>query len=227
MTKPSRPTDETGHFTTREVASMLGLAVRSIQMMVDRGELEAWKTAGGHRRIAKASVDRWRKGRNVVPHIPMLPVSDLASAKYPSTSPGKDPKQGYKVFLIEDSFYFQNLVKLLLDQKFPELVLTVANDGLAGLAMYGQVNPDVLIVDILLPGVDGGALITTLRSHPQFARSQLLVITSLDEAQRAPYSFALQGVHVIYKPQLVNDLPAALGQALDKLRLEDEVCLPQ
>ena len=47
--------------STRDVARVLGLAVRSVQLMVDRGELEAWKTPGGHRRIARASVERWLK----------------------------------------------------------------------------------------------------------------------------------------------------------------------
>ena len=40
------------HYTTLEVAKMLGMAVRSVQLMVDRNELEAWKTPGGHRRIS-------------------------------------------------------------------------------------------------------------------------------------------------------------------------------
>ena len=45
--------------STVEVARRLGLAVRSVQTMVDRGELQAWKTPGGHRRIARTSVERW------------------------------------------------------------------------------------------------------------------------------------------------------------------------
>jgi len=43
----------------------------------------------------------------------------------------------------------------------------------AGLALYGQLQPQVLIVDILLPGIDGATLITSLRSHAQFAHSHL------------------------------------------------------
>lgn len=45
--------------STRDVAQVLGMAVRSVQLMVDRGELQAWKTPGGHRRIARASVQQW------------------------------------------------------------------------------------------------------------------------------------------------------------------------
>ena len=46
-------------YTTIDAAQLLGLAVRSVQLMVDRGELDAWKTPGGHRRISRVSVERW------------------------------------------------------------------------------------------------------------------------------------------------------------------------
>jgi excisionase family DNA binding protein len=213
MIDPAPDTPDRDHYTTIEVARMLGLAVRSVQLMVDRGELSAWKTAGGHRRISRAAVEQWRSGQNVTARAAPQPQSGepalAANAARPTAAASVR-----KVLLIEDSVHFQNLVSLVVSQKFPQVQLSVANDGLAGLAMYGKVEPDVLIVDILLPGIDGATLITTLRSHPQFARSQLLVITSLDAAQREPYAFALQGVTVIHKPQLVSALPQALEQVL-------------
>jgi len=190
------PTDE--HYTTIEAARLLGLAVRSVQLMVDRGELEAWKTPGGHRRISKASVQRWLDSQQL-----------LVKADAPEPGP-----PGPRVLLIEDSAHFQNLVSLLLRQRFPGVQLQVADDGIAGLAMVGQWQPDVLIVDILLPGIDGATLITSLRTHPQFRHCQLLVVTSLDEAQRAPYAFALEGVPVVHKPRLVAELPALLSRCL-------------
>ncbi|MET0519849.1 MAG: response regulator, partial [Burkholderiaceae bacterium] len=109
---------------------------------------------------------------------------------------------------------YQNLVSLLLGQQFPQLELHIASDGIVGLAMYGQLQPDLLIVDILLPGIDGATLITSLRSQPQFAHSKLIVVTSLDAERREPYAFALQGLPVVHKPQLVMELPPLLEQAL-------------
>ena len=206
--------------TTFEAARMLGLAVRSVQLMVDRNELQAWKTPGGHRRISRLSVEqclRARAGEETQaadPAVHGTVRSAVASAQPPHAV--KTAVAGeMHVLLIEDSIHFQNLVSLLVTQHFPQWQLHIANDGITGLAMYGQIQPDILIVDILLPGIDGGTLITTLRSHPQFAKSQLIVVTSLDEAQRAPYAFALQGVNVIYKPRLVAELPALLAQSLE------------
>jgi excisionase family DNA binding protein len=191
------------HYSTLEVARLLGMAVRSVQMMVDRGELEAWKTPGGHRRISRESVQRWREARRAG-----LPRGTAAGGA------GGGSGHAQRVLLIEDSKHFQNLVTLLLKQGFPGVDLHVADDGITGLAMVGQLQPEVLIVDILLPGIDGAALITSLRSHPQFSRMRLIVVTSLDEAQRAPYAFALQGVPVVHKPQMVTDLPPLLQAAL-------------
>lgn len=189
---------------------MLGLAVRSVQLMVDRGELQAWKTPGGHRRISRDSVERWLAQRHAG-GISAPPDSAPSPPREAALAPGDRP---CRVLMIEDSVHYQNLMSLLIRQHFPAVELHVASDGIAGLAMYGQLQPDVLMVDILLPGIDGATLITGLRSHAQFARSGLIVVTSLDEDQRSPYAFALAGLHVVHKPRLVMDLPPLLGEML-------------
>ena len=178
------------------------MAVRSVQLMVDRGELQAWKTPGGHRRILRSSLDAWLAGRGG------------AAAPVPQATPEGRP---LTLLLIEDSVHFQNLISLVVKRELPGAELHVASDGIAGLAMAGRLEPDVLLIDILLPGIDGAALITSLRSHPQFARSRLIVITALDEAQRAPYAFALAGVPLVHKTALVTELPPLLAEAASAL----------
>jgi excisionase family DNA binding protein len=196
MSRVNAPTAVPDTCSTTEAAQRLGMAVRSVQLMVDRGELQAWKTPGGHRRILRNSLDAWlaaRGGRSVAGH---------AAGSRPMT-----------LLLIEDSVHFQNLISLVVKRELPGAELHVAADGIAGLALAGRLEPDVLLIDILLPGIDGAALVTSLRSHPQFARSRLIVVTALDEAQREPYRFALEGVPVVHKTALVNELPALLADA--------------
>lgn len=212
MTESNKRSDEDGaDFSTMEVARMLGLAVRSVQLMVDRGELTAWKTPGGHRRISSESVRAWQLQRQG----PGALARSAARAALPPPDNGTAAKaKPLRILVIEDSVHYQNLIGMLLKQQFPELELHSAHDGIVGLAMVGQLQPEVLIVDILLPGIDGATLITSLRSHVQFAHSRLIVVTSLDEDQRQPFAFALSGVPVVHKPRLVLDLPAALHAAL-------------
>lgn len=200
------------YYTTIEVAKMLGMAVRSVQLMVDRGDLQAWKTPGGHRRISRESLERWLAGSR---------SSTLGEAG--GVEGGTPQREGRRLrmgqrpprlLLIEDSTHFQNLVALLLKQKFPGLEVHVASDGITGLASFGQLQPDLLVVDIMLPGIDGANLITGLRSHALFAHCKLIVLTALDEAQRAPYAFALDQVPVVHKPRLGTDLPPLVEQLL-------------
>lgn len=198
MSRVNSPVPDT--CSTTEAAQRLGMAVRSVQLMVDRGELQAWKTPGGHRRILRSSLDAWVAARAGTPAAAPAPVAPGTGR--PTT-----------LLLIEDSVHFQNLISLIVKRELPGAELHVASDGIAGLALAGRLEPDVLLIDILLPGIDGAALITSLRSHPQFARSRLIVVTALDEAQREPYRFALEGVPVVHKTALVTQLPPLLASA--------------
>lgn len=195
--------------STKDVARALGLAVRSVQLMVDRGELLAWKTPGGHRRIARDSVERWLVQHRHAAASAATPLPVNASAQKSEASTRRA-----RVLLIEDSVHFQNLVRLLMQHHFPQLELHVAEDGIVGLAMAGELKPEVLLVDILLPGVDGATLIARLRSHPQFRSSRVIVVTSLDEAQRGPYAFALEGLPVVHKTRLAQELPSLVADTL-------------
>ncbi len=209
--------------TTVEAARLLGVSVRSVQLMVDRGELVAWKTSGGHRRIRRDSVDRWRSSRHSIgPYDPAVeqPLNAHAGTaspivNAPAGSGLLHPPQRPCVLLIEDSSHFQKLVSLLIHQHFPSVDLHVADDGIAGLVQYGLLQPDVLLVDLLLPGIDGATLITSLRSQASFSKSRLAVLTSLDESERAPLAYALDGVPVVHKSRLVVELPALLQTWLE------------
>jgi excisionase family DNA binding protein len=202
------------HCSTLEAARVLGMAVRSVQLMVDRGELEAWKTPGGHRRILRSSIDAWQASRQGPALADTANVLRAAPAQ-PAPPPAPRPS----VLLIEDSAHYQHLVTLLVKRQFPEVDLHVASNGIDGLVMYGQLRPDVLIIDILLPGIDGATLITNLQSRAHFDSNRLIVVTSLDETQREPYNYALQGVPVIHKPQVVAELPPLLAKSLAEAQL--------
>jgi excisionase family DNA binding protein len=207
MTSPHEGEPEALTYTTIEAAGLMGVAVRSVQLMVDRGELDAWKTSGGHRRISRESVQRWMAARQTG-------KSHVQQGDDARAAAGRPAPRRPRVLLIEDSKHYQNLLRLLIGQRFPQVELHIADEGIAGLAMAGQLRPHVLLVDILLPGIDGATLITSLRTHEQFRHSRLLVITSLDETQRQPYEFALTGVPVVHKPQLIVALPPLLDAAL-------------
>ena len=202
------------YYTTLEVAKMLGMAVRSVQLMVDRGDLQAWKTPGGHRRITRDSLERWIKGSRAG-------VTGVAAmhggASLRPSGRRRHSVHVPRILLIEDSAHFQGLVSTLVKQRYPAIELLVSADAIAGLVSFGHLQPDLIIVDILLPGMDGATLITGLRNHALFGNCKLVVLTALDAQQREPYAAALDGVDVVHKPRLVQELPPLIEAALGHL----------
>lgn len=207
----THPGDGSEHYTTFEVSRLLGLAVRSVQLMVDREELEAWKTTGGHRRITRESVLRWLDAHPRHSKGTLVGRQAGAGDARSGTPPrGKSPR----ALLIEDSVHYQNLIRLLMQEHFPDVELHVANDGFSGLARYGALSPNVLLVDMMLPGMDGATLIGALRTQPTFRGVELIVVTSLTPKDIEQYSYVLQGVTVVHKTELIHRLPQELARAL-------------
>ena len=50
--------DPSDYCTTREAAKILGTSLRTIQLWVESGILQAWKTPGGHRRVTRESMQQ-------------------------------------------------------------------------------------------------------------------------------------------------------------------------
>ena len=216
MNHPLPPESSAETLTTREVALQLGLAVRSVQLMVDRGDLQAWKTSGGHRRILAQSVRDWLQ-RQPGSSTPAQRDRQQAHLKGSPSTPARrraGDSAHSKVLLIEDSVHFQRVLSLIIEKTHPNVSLHLASDAVVGLAMCGALRPDVIIVDLLLPGIDGAALITSLRSQPHFEGMQVLVVTGLDATDRAPFEYALTGITVIEKKEVAQRLPGALDELL-------------
>ena len=64
---PERPEDYCG---TTYAAKLLGLSVGTIQTLVEKTELQAWKTQGGHRRIAMQSIRDYQRRHNMMSNLP-------------------------------------------------------------------------------------------------------------------------------------------------------------
>jgi DNA-binding response OmpR family regulator len=94
-----------------------------------------------------------------------------------------------------------------------------AGDGLAGLRMYGQHRPDLIILDIALPGVDGYEICRRVRR--QDARTPILMLTARDQENDKLLGFELGTDDYLTKPFSVKELVARV-QALLKRSAADK-----
>jgi CheY-like chemotaxis protein len=85
--------------------------------------------------------------------------------------------------------------------------ITVARDGPSGLETVRRVHPEVVLLDIRLPGIDGWAVLEALKADPDTRDIPIVVASIVDERARGA---ALGAAAYLVKPISREDLRAAL-----------------
>lgn len=149
----AKPTDI---LTTQQAARILGLSTTTVQKMVASGELEAWVTSGGHRRIFRSTLDSKIQLRNDA-----------------DTSPRE-----LRVLLAEDDAIQATYFKTLLKRCRHPVLLTVATDASQALIQIERQRPDVVVTDLMMQPFDGYHLIKSLSAEPAYRSIELVVVTA-------------------------------------------------
>lgn len=151
------------YFTTIETAKLLGVSVRTVQLWVESGSLDAWKTAGGHRRIRTESVQE--KLRQQDP--------DFQAPTKMQSSHRK------RILIVEDNPTVSTFYKAAIDSWKLPIDISTAADGFSGLIKIGQEAPDLIISDIYMPGMDGLQMIQSLFKSQLVNPDQMIIISGL------------------------------------------------
>jgi len=150
------------YLSTRQAALRLGVSLGTVQNMVESGALEAWKTAGGHRRIPVASVDALlARRRNLTPS-------------------AQEYNGQIEILVAEDDLTLQMLYQMTVDSWNLPVKLRIVANGFDGLLQVGQRVPDILIADLMMPGMDGFEMIRRLRANTDLARMDIIVVSAID-----------------------------------------------
>jgi DNA-binding response OmpR family regulator len=78
--------------------------------------------------------------------------------------------------------------------------LMTFDSAYAALIQIGRRKPDLLILDLHLPGIDGFGVLRVLRDTPETSDTRIVVVTGLDEAARADRGGMPMDVEVLPKP---------------------------
>jgi signal transduction histidine kinase/CheY-like chemotaxis protein len=113
-----------------------------------------------------------------------------------------------KVVIIEDDRPSLDLLTAYLSGG--ALQVTTARDGQSGLAAVRQVRPDVVLLDIRLPGIDGWAVMQALKAEPETRDIPVIVVSIVDERARGA---ALGADGYLVKPVSRDELLDALAAA--------------
>lgn len=114
-----------------------------------------------------------------------------------------------RVLLIDDEqFYFKLIQKTLKDAEYD---LEYAKSGTEGLSKIPSFQPEMLIVDLKLPEMDGFEILQRLRRDPKYSHLPVIVITAQDELSEKLKAFELGADDYLVKPFQPEELVARMG----------------
>jgi len=124
------------------------------------------------------------------------------------------------IVVIEDDRQIRKVVESYLQQAGYR-VLT-APDGLSGLALAQQEKPALLVLDLMLPGLDGWEIARRLRasSDPAVAGIYIMMLTARIEESERLTGLELGADDYVTKPFSPRELVARVGSALRRLELQ-------
>jgi CheY-like chemotaxis protein len=117
-------------------------------------------------------------------------------------------KEPYILIVDDDPDILDNIITVLETQPYR---LATARDGKKCLEMIGQEIPDLLILDLLMPRMDGWGVIREMRSEPRYAKVPIMVLTTvIEDASRRRYELetgmAMEVQEYIQKPVMPSEL---------------------
>ena len=182
-------------FTTFEAAKLCHVSPLSIINWVNAGRLAAFRTPGGHRRIRREDLVMFMRENG-------LPLPD-------------ELKQGSgrrKVLIVDDEASICELIAEHLSSR-PEdpFEASTASDGFEAGRLVATFRPEVVILDLRMPGLDGFQVCKTIKADPETAATMVIAMTGYHTPETEARILECGAIRCFAKPVE----PAALARFID------------
>ena len=147
--------------TTSDVAKELGVTIRSVQLWVEQGALEGWKTPGGHRRITRVSFNH------------------LAASRIEKKKNNASKHSNLRVLILEKDEATQSVYLQTIKAWGLGIDLKISTNPIEALIDLSMQPPDLFITDLNLNEINALAMIKTLRSNDAFSDMRIAAVTNL------------------------------------------------
>ena len=146
--------DNTAYLTPTDVANLLMVSPITVRQWAQKGMLDAQTTAGGHRRFMLAEVERFARERGM-----------------------QLPNQQTTVLVVDDDQQLNSYLVAVLQTQMEGLEVLSVSDGFEAGRMVTQHNPEIVLLDIMMPGMDGVQVCKSIKSDPMSAHTRVVGMT--------------------------------------------------
>jgi excisionase family DNA binding protein len=188
------------YFTTGEAAKHCGVQLNTIKNWIRNGQLAAIQTPGGHWRIPRDSFLVFMEKFNT----PITPITP----EMPATK--------HRILVIDDEASAHDLVVGALEIHCPDCDVHSAYDGYSGLINIGRLQPHLIILDIMMPDINGLEIIHRLKATDSpLPEAQIIAITAASDRPLVINRIRQTGIEaLLFKPLDINALIDSVHKAL-------------
>lgn len=190
---------------TSYASKLLGLSVGTIQGLVEKNELRAWRTNGGHRRISLKSIQEYQHRHNLHPNALMHGEERL------------------KVLVVEDDDATRLMLQMNMDDWGLPLDVIMYTSAMEAMLDIPSLHPQVLLTDLVMPGVDGFEFVKTLHEHASFRSIAVVAMTGLQSEQVKDMGGLPEGVQLLLKPIDLEWLRGFLGALISVRQMNQRI----
>ena len=127
-----------------------------------------------------------------------------------------EEKEGkYRILLIEDDPAISNVVELNL--KLDNYEVFLAGDGEEGLNMVKEIDPDLIILDVMMPKMDGWQVLMQLKAEDDTRDIPVIMLTAIDDEQSKVIGLRGGADDYVPKPFSPLELAARVKVILDRV----------
>src|SRR5947209_3999753 len=141
---------------------------------------------------------------------------ELLEEPAPPQRSGPHGLPAVKVLLVDDEDSLRKVMRDLLERDGYDV--TEARDGVQALDQIDRVGPDIIVLDLNLPGLDGYGVLSHLRSRPATASIPVIVLTAKGDEDNEVRVFELGADDFLTKPFRARALSARLEAVLGRRR---------
>jgi excisionase family DNA binding protein len=154
--------------TTGEVARYCDVSTNAVKKWIRNGRLKAFRTPGGHFRVESEDFKAF-----LATH--QMPIREdfFASALK-------------RILVVDDDAQVRAMLVEILHTMEPAVEVEEAEDGYEALLKVGQFSPDLLVMDLKMPRMDGFEACRRIRANPGTADTNILIVSGVmdDAAQQ-------------------------------------------
>lgn len=128
----------------------------------------------------------------------------------------------YKILMVDDDPVTLRLLRSVLDKAEFAYEICEAQDGETALSMIDKETPDIILLDIRLPGIDGFEICTRLRRDDKTRAIPIIFISTVTDNAEKMRAFEMGAVDYITKPFYALEVLARISTHISILRLRRE-----